>query len=197
MSEIEQVKQDWNWLGRFVAVIVVSLILSAAIGGMALFEKTFLIQGKLSASHLVRFLGYSTALASLWMLGQRATMVMQQRGGRWSFLQHLTLPVVTLIVVSSANSIALLVMKPMMNASMHNIYNWIFIVAILACSVWVIMAVLGQSAPLTEALTSTAERLGISGKAKVCARCGSNNEASNRFCRQCGKEMIDTAEPQG
>lgn len=190
---MEQVKQDWNWVGRFVAVIVIALILAAAIGSMDLFEKTFLIQGKLSASHLVRFLGYGTALGSLWMLAQRGTMVLQQRGGRWSFMQHLILPVATLIVVSSVNSIALLIMKPMMNATMHNIYNWIFIVAILACSVWVIMAVLGQSAPLTEAFTSTAERFGISGKSKVCGRCATHNEASNRFCRQCGNALSDKA----
>src|SRR3989339_279337 len=146
MSNGNRVNQEWNWVGRFVAVIVVALILAAAIGSMDLFERTFVIEGKLSASHLVRFLGYSTALGALWMLGQHATIYLQKNGGRWSFMQHLFLPVVTLIVVASANSVALLVMKPMMNASMHNIYNWVFIVAILACAAWVVMAVLGQSA---------------------------------------------------
>jgi ribosomal protein L40E len=193
MSNGNQVKQDWNWVGRYVAVIVVSLILAAAIGSMDLFAKTFVIPGKLSAAHLVRFLGYSTALAALWMLGQRATMVLQQFGGRWSFMQHLILPVVTLIVVSSANSIALLVLKPMMNASMNNIYNWVFIVAILACAAWVVMAVLGQSASLTEVFTSAAERMQVSGKSKVCAACGTSNEASAKYCKQCAKELPDSA----
>lgn len=187
------INQNWNWVGRYVAVIVVSLILAAAIGNMDLFEKTFVIEGKLSASHLVRFLGYSTALGALWMLGRRATMALQQHGGRWSFMQHLFLPVVTLIVVASANSIALLVMKPMMNASLHTIYNWVFIIAILACAVWVVMAVLGQSASLTAAFTSAAERMNISGKTKACAACGASNEAAAKFCKQCGKELPDTS----
>jgi len=187
------INQNWNWVGRYVAVIVVSLILAAAIGNMDLFEKTFVIEGKLSASHLVRFLGYSTALGALWMLGRRATMALQQHGGRWSFMQHLFLPVVTLIVVASANSIALLVMKPMMNASLHNIYNWVFIIAILACAAWVVMAVLGQSASLTAAFTSAAERMNISGKTRVCAACGAGNDAAAKFCKQCGKELPDTA----
>lgn len=191
MSNIEN--KDFSWVGRFVAVIVVSLILAAAIGSMDLFEKTFVIQGKLSASHLVRFLGYSSALAALWMLGQRATMVLQQTGGRWAFMQHLILPVVTLIVVASVNAIALLILKPMMNATMHNIFNWVFIVAILACSAWVVMAVLGQSAPLTEAFTSAAERIGVSGKSKLCAACNTSNEATAKFCKKCGKALPDTA----
>lgn len=193
MSSGNQAHQEWNWVGRYIAVIVVSLILAALIGNMALFERTFVIQGKLSASHLVRFLGYSTSLAALWMLGQRATIYLQKNGGRWSFMQHLFLPVVTLIVVASANSIALLVMKPMMNASMHSIYNWVFIVAILACAAWVVMAVLGQSASLTEAFTSAAERMNMAGKAKLCAACGTYNEATAKFCKQCAKELPDSA----
>jgi len=63
-----QMNKEWSWVGRFVAVIVVALILAAAIGSMDLFAKTFVISGKLSAAHLVRFLGYSTALGALWML---------------------------------------------------------------------------------------------------------------------------------
>ncbi len=193
MSHAVQVKQDWSWAGRFVAVIVVSLILAVAIGNMALFEKTFVIPGKLSASHLVRFLGYCTALGALWMLGRRATMVLQQHGGRWTFMQHLILPVVSLIVVSSSNSVALLIMKPMMNASLNNIYNWVFIVAILGCAAWVVMAVLGQSASLTSSFTSVTERMDASGKIKKCIVCGTCNDASAKFCRECAKKLDDTA----
>ncbi len=193
MSNTVQIKQDWNWVGRFVAVIVVSLILAAAIGSMDLFEKTFVIPGKFSAAHLVRFLGYSTALGALWMLGRRATMALQQRGGRWTFMQHLILPVVSLIVVSSSNSVALLVMKPMMNASLNNIYNWVFIVAILGCAAWVVMAVLGQSASLTKAFTSVTERMDASGKIKMCTACGSSNDVSAKFCRECATKLGDTA----
>lgn len=189
MSNIEQKKQDLNMVGRYIAVIVVALILAGALGSMDLFMKTFVIDGKLSASHLVRFMGYSTALAALWMLGQRATIFMQQHGGRWAFVQHLVLPVVTLIVVASVNSIALLILKPMMNAQMHGIYNWIFILAILACAIWVIMAVLGQSSSLTEAFTSVAGKINAASDKKICAACGASNAADAKFCVKCGKEL--------
>lgn len=185
---------DMSWIGRYIGVIIVSLILAAALGSMELFEKTFVIQGKLSASHLVRFLGYSSALAALWMLGQRATIGLQQHRGRWSFTQHLILPVVTLVVVASVNSIALLVLKPMMSPALHNIYNWVFIVAILACSAWVVMAVLGQSASLTKLFTSIAERLDADGRLKECAACNTSNETTSRFCKRCGEEFSEKTE---
>ena len=188
MEMNEQKKRDLNLVGRYIAVIVAALILSSALGSMDLFVKTYVIQNKLNASSLVRFLGYATALGALWMLGQRATIFMQKHGGRWSFVQHLILPVVTLIVVASVNSVALLVLKPVMSYQMNNIYNWIFIIGILGCAVWVIMAVLGQSASLTEAFTAVASKQGDEG-AKKCAKCGAGNEAGAKFCKQCGKEL--------
>ncbi len=143
---------NWGWMGRYVAVIVLSLILGAALGQMSLFEKTSLA-GKLSASHIVQFLGYGTALVSLWLLGQRATVVLQQQGGKWGVLQHLILPLVSLIVVSLAYSVVLLLLKPFLGATVQSILNWTFIAAILGCAGWLVMAVLNQSAPLTELLT--------------------------------------------
>jgi len=192
MSNTEN--KDMSWIGRFIGVMIVSLILAWAIGSMDLFEKTFIIQGKLSASHLVRFLGYGASLAALWMLGQRATIALQQQyTGRWSFIQHLILPVVTLIVVASVNSIALLILKPVMNTAMHNIYNWVFIVAILASCVWVVMAVLGQSASLTKVFTLIAERIDNAGMLKECAACNTSNESTAKFCKRCGKEFPEIA----
>ena len=188
MSNDTQINEGWS-IGRYVAVILVALILGAAIGSMELFAKTSVFSGKLTAAHLVRFLGYGTALAAFWLLGQHSTIALQQRGGRWSFVQNLILPTVTLIVVSAAYSVALLILRPMLDAALLNIYNWIFIVAILACAAWVVMAVLGQSASLTEVFTSAAKRFGASGKNKACAACGADNEPTAKFCKQCGKGL--------
>lgn len=176
---------SWNWVGRYVAVIVVTLILGAALGGMDLFEKTSLFGGKLTASHLVRFLGYATALTAFWLLGQRATIFMRQQTGRWAVLQHLILPVVSLIFVASAYTVLLLVLKPFLDASLHNLYNWLFIVAILAAAAWLVMAVLNQSSTLTEAFTSSAT-------GKTCPACGSSCEAEAKFCRSCGHKLAET-----
>lgn len=173
---------SWNWAGRYLAVIVVTLILGAALGSMDLFEKTAVFSGKLTASHLVRFLGYATALVAFWLLGQRATLALRQQGGRWSFLQHLILPVVSLIFVAAAYSVLSLLLKPFMDAGLHNIYNWLFIAAILAAAAWLVMAVLNQSAPLTEAFTSSAT-------GNACPECGASCEAEAKFCKSCGHKL--------
>jgi hypothetical protein len=188
MEQNNQKSAGLDWIGRYVAVILLSLVLATAIGNMDLFVKTT-IGGKLNASHIVQFLGYGAALVAFWVLGQRATMALQQYAGKWSFLQHLILPAVSLIVVSVAYSVLLLLLKPVMDAALHNIYNWVFIMGILACAGWLVMAVLNQSASLTALLT---DRKSV-GQGRLCASCGANCGAADKFCKQCGKELGDNA----
>jgi hypothetical protein len=178
----------WDWAGRYLAGIVVALILATALGSMELFAKT-MIGGKLSAGQVVRFLGYGTALAAFWLLGQRLTVVLRKQGGRWSFLQHLILPVISLVVIAMSYSVLLLVLGPVLNSSLTNIYNWVAIVAILACAVWVVLAVLGQTSALTEAFASAASQMTGPATAPACPACGSACATTDKFCGQCGKAL--------
>lgn len=184
MGKNKEMNAGWNWVGRYVAVIVVSLVLAALLGHMDLFVNTKM-GGKLTASHIVQFLGYGAALATLWVLGQRATIVLQRQEGKWSVLQHLILPAVSLLVAALAYSVLLLLVKPFMDASLSSIFNWVFIVAILACAGWLVMAVLNQSASLTALFT---ERMNA-GEGRVCGACGAKCEATAKFCKECGKAL--------
>ena len=147
----KNMENDWGWAVRHVVVILLAIILAAALGNMSLFEKTTL--GRLSAAHVVEFLGYGVALVIGWMLGRQATIYVRKQGGKLLAFQHLILPLVSLIVVALAYTVLLLPLKPFLNATLLSIYNWLFIVAILACAGWLVMAVLNKSAALTEMLT--------------------------------------------
>lgn len=187
MERNKQQAAGFEWVGRYVAVILLSLVLATAIGNMDLFVKTTI--GKLNASHIVQFLGYGVALVAFWVLGQRATIALQEHGGKWSFMQHLILPAVSLIVVSLAYSVLLMLLKSVLDASLHNIYNWIFIVGILVCAGWLVMAVLNQSASLTAMFTDRK----FAAQGRPCAGCGADCKAADKFCKQCGKALDDKA----
>lgn len=152
MTEKTKANPSWNWGIRYIAMIVVVLLLSAVLGNMDLFTKTTIAKKAFTAAKLVQFIGYGAALAAFWMLGQHFTSVCRQVGGRWAFLQHLILPVVTLIVISTSYYVVLLVLRPFLNHSLHDVYNWVFILALIGCSIWLVAAVLGQSNSITEAL---------------------------------------------
>lgn len=147
----KDVENDWSWVIRHLAVILLLVVLAASLGSMSLFEKTRL--GRLTADHLVQFIGYGAALIVAWMLGRQATITVRKLGGKLLAFQHLILPAMSLLVVALAYSVILLVLKPFLSANLMDIYNWLLIIAILACAGWLVMAVLDKSAALTEILT--------------------------------------------
>lgn len=142
----------WAWIGRYLAVIAISLGLAAILGHTELFQKTTLGH-KLTAAHLVEFLGFGVALVMLWLVGREATIVLQKQKGTPLVVQHLILPLVSLCVVALAYSVVVLLLKPFMSVAVAKALSWIFILLILACSGWLIMAVFNQSTPFTALLT--------------------------------------------
>ncbi len=174
---------DWTWLIRYGIVILIALILSSAFAGMDLFSQTWVVKGKLTAAKLVQFFGYTTALATFWIAGKQLSLALQGKSGRWSFLQYLLLPIVSLVVVSAAHSVSLLVLNPLLSGDLKTIYNWLFIIAILACAAWVVMAALGQSSALSAAFKSS--EIG----SKTCPHCGAQNPEQAKFCLQCAQPL--------
>lgn len=151
MDQEKNAVTEWMWVGRYLAVIALSLILAGALGHMDLFEKTH-VGSKLSAAHIVEFLGFGAALVLTWLLAQRATVVVRGQRGKAQAFVHLILPVASLAVIALAYSVVLLLIKPFLGATLGTVINWIFIIFILACAVWLVMAVLDRAAPITDML---------------------------------------------
>ena len=136
--------ERWSWLARYAIVVVVALVLGAALGAMDLFKETRVINRGLTASHLVRFLGYGGALTVLWLAAYRATSPLREHGERWRFLAAMLLPLATLVVVGSAHGVLLLVLDPLMDRTLHQIYDWLFIVGIIGSAAWLLVALFNE-----------------------------------------------------
>ena len=138
--------ERWNWLVRYAVVMVVALVLGAALGAMDLFKETRLLGKGLTASHLVRALGFGAALALLWIVALRATPQLREQGPRWRFVHASLLPLATLIVAASAHAVLLLVLSPLMDRTLHQIYDWLFIAGIVGSATWLLVALFQESA---------------------------------------------------
>ncbi len=137
--------ERWNWLTRYAVVIVVALVLAALLGSTDLFVKTRLITKGLTASHLARFLGYGGALTVLWLAAYRATVQLREHNSHRPIINALLLPLATLIVVASTHPLFLLIVSPLMDKSMREIFDWIFIGGIVGCATWLLVAIFNES----------------------------------------------------
>jgi len=174
--------EPWNWFIRNAALMLFAVVLAATLGATELFRTTSVIGRELTASDLVRFVGYGAALVLLWLTARNATVVLRERGGRWGALAHLLLPLASLAVVAAAYEVFLLVLDPLMGRAWHQVYNWIFIAGIAGSAGWLVLALFdekvlqqlvnGASAPRRPAVTCRSCGAPLSRSARHCGRCG-------------------------
>jgi len=141
-----------TWMMQYGVAMLLSCAFALILGQVPLFRETAV--GTLAASDLVQFLGYGGAIVLAW-LGAR--QVAADSSEDWSWLapyRALILPVTTLATVILAYGVLLLVSGPFLNKFAKGIYNWIFIVGIVAAIAWLIVTWVKVCAPLVAAIGS-------------------------------------------
>lgn len=144
--------KDWMWMGRYLLVIVIALLLGAAIGELSLFKQTTLGTPKLTAAKVAQFLGYGGALLLFWLLAQRAGRELYGQGGRARFVSFVVLPLATLIIVLIAYNVLLILGGALMSQTVRKIYNWIFVLGTTASAIWLAVALFRHADSMLELL---------------------------------------------
>jgi len=140
------------WWIRYLLVIVVTLVLGAALGELAFFQKTSIGALKLTAANLVRFLGYGSALLLLWLLSQRAAQELGKQGGWRLQAGRFVLPLATVVIVPATHPVLLLLLGGLLGPELRKIYDWLFILGTLAAAIWLVLSLYQHLEPLLESL---------------------------------------------
>ncbi len=174
-----------NWLARDIALIVVAVFLSATLGATDFFRTASLVDKQLTASHLIRFLGYSLALIVFWQLARRLRASIIEDNGRRSILKSALMPLASLVVAGGTHSTLMLVLDPLIDGPLFQIYNWFFVAVILCCALWLVFTVFGNNSALMANLEGAMEL-----SAGTCASCNATVMRCDRFCSQCGVTIV-------
>lgn len=141
-----------TWMMQYGVAMMLACAFALILGQVPLFRETAV--GKLAASDLVQFLGYGCTIALAW-LGARQLAADPPEEWKWlSPYRALILPVTTLVTVILAYGVLLLVGGPFLNKFAKGIYNWVFIVGIVAAIAWLILTWVRTCAPLVAATAS-------------------------------------------
>jgi hypothetical protein len=133
-----------RWLIQYGVAMILTVVCAVVLGHLPLFHATTL--GKLHASELVQFMGYGGAILFAWLAARQLALEPPED---WKWLvpyRALVLPVTTLIVVGLAYEVLLYACEPFLGRSGREVYNWIFVVGLIACCAWVISAWLQKCA---------------------------------------------------
>ena len=178
---------SWTWISRYALVLLVALLLGAAIAELTVFKQTTLGTPKLLASAVARFLGYGGALIIFWILGRRAALKLRSMEGGGTHLGFLVLPLTSLIVLCAGYDVVLAILRPFLGANAKDIYNWIFVLGITACAIWLVVALYQHAEGVVELLKAVRLRGRPSGRS--CAACGATLPEGAKFCATCGKAV--------
>ena len=126
-----------KWLMEYGVAMVLTCVFAVVLGHIALFRETTI--GKLHASDLVQFIGYGGALVIAWF-GARQLATEPPDDWRWLIpYRAMILPATALAIVAISYSVLLYVCAPFLSKSGKGIYNWTFIISIVAASAWLIV----------------------------------------------------------
>ncbi len=182
--------RSWMWVVRYALVLLIALLLGAGIGELTVFKQTTLGTPKLSAAALARFLGYGGALVIFWMMGQRASNELRAEGTRTASVGLLLLPLTTLIALAAGYDVLLVILRPFLSATPKDIYNWLFVIAILGSAIWLVAALYRHADGIVEILQDVPP-LSRAPRSK-CLSCGAPLAVSAKFCSACGKPTAAT-----
>jgi hypothetical protein len=141
-----------KWMMEYGVAMVLTFLFAVILGHIPLFRETAI--GKLHASDLVQSIGYGGALVIAWF-GARQLAAEPPDDWKWLMpYRALILPVTTIAIVAISYGVLLYVCDPFLSKSGKGIYNWMFIICIVATSAWLIVTWVRKCAPQVVAVES-------------------------------------------
>lgn len=141
-----------KWMMEYGVAIVLAVLCAVVLGHLSLFRETTV--GKLHASDLVQFIGYGGAMVLAWF-GARQLAAEPPEDWKWLMpYRALVLPITTLAMVGLAYVVLLYACEPFLSKSGKEIYNWMFVIGIMAACAWLIVTWVQKCAPQVAAMES-------------------------------------------
>jgi serine/threonine-protein kinase len=135
----------WLWMGKYLIVIVVALILGSVLGDLEPFRSATVGHSHMNAGSLVQFIAQAGALGLLWLLGYRHSAQLRINGGRTRHLSTASFALVSLVVVSSFYGVLFHFLAPFLAPDVKSYLDWAFITAIFATAAWLLWALFVHS----------------------------------------------------
>ena len=139
-----------RWVLKYGVTLLLAYLLAMILGQIPLFRETSV--GRLRASDLVQFVGYGGSLVIGWLGAQELS---RNSPAEWKWMvpfQGLVVPLATLLAIAMAYGVLLFALDPYMGKLGKAMYNWVFIAAIVADSIWLILSWVWKCVPLVAAM---------------------------------------------
>ena len=134
-----------KWMMEYGVAMIFAMLCAVVLGHVPLFREAAF--GKLHASDLVQFIGYGGAIVIAWFGARQAATDPPED---WNWLmpyRAIILPVASLAAAGLAYRVLLFISEPYLGKAGKEMYNWVFVIGIIAACAWLIVTWVQKCAP--------------------------------------------------
>ncbi|MBS0170154.1 MAG: serine/threonine protein kinase [Nitrospira sp.] len=144
---------SWGWIGPYVIVIVLAILVGPFLAALPLFTHTFIRPLGLNASQVVLFLADGICLLMLWMSAARARHDLHDNGRGQTFVRAILYPSMLLLIVVMASRAYEAHGIPVLGPPKQPFYTWLVTGGLIGSATWLTFAWVRHVDALTQALT--------------------------------------------
>ncbi len=149
---------SWGWIGPYVIVIVLAILVGPFLAALPLFAHTFIRPLGLNASQAVLFIADGICLLMVWMGAARARHDLRDNGRGQTFLRAIVYPSTFLLIVLSASRAYEAHGIPVLGPPKQPFYTWLITGGLIGSATWLTFAWVRHVDALTQAFTRRSTR---------------------------------------
>jgi tRNA A-37 threonylcarbamoyl transferase component Bud32 len=144
---------SWGWIGPYVIVIVLAILVGPFLASLPLFVHTFIRPFGLNASQLVLLIADGICLLMLWMGAARARQDLRDNGRGQTFIRAILFPSALLLIVVTASRAYEAHGIPVLGPPKQPLYTWLVTGGLIGAATWLTFAWVRHVDALTQAFT--------------------------------------------
>lgn len=149
---------SWGWIGPYIVVIILVILVSPLLAALPLFSHTFVRQLGMNAAQVVRLLADGVCLLTVWLATRRAYDELEETGKGQTFVRAVLYPTASFFIIIAAHKAYEAHGMPILGPPAHPLYGWLLSVGLIGSAAWLTIAWLRHTHALTRALVGPVQR---------------------------------------
>ncbi len=149
---------SWGWIGPYLIVIILSILIGPFLAALPLFTQTFLPPLAMNAAQAVRFLADGLCLLMIWLTAARARRELREDGTGQAFFRSIIFPAAFLLIVILSSRMYDAHGVSVLGPPRQPLYNWLVTGGLIGSAAWLTFAWVRHADALTRTLDGRRRR---------------------------------------
>lgn len=155
---------SWGWIGPYIIVIVLIILVSPLLATLPLFTQTSLPQLGINAAQALRLFADGVCLLMVWLAARRAYQELDETGKGETFVRAVLYPAACFLIIVAGHKAYEIHGMPILGPPTRPFYSWFFSAGLIGSAAWLTIAWLRHTDALTHSLAAPVSRRRVMAK---------------------------------